>query len=155
MRAGRRVPPARYSHWTLGTVILGSPFPTLTFSFWDSSGEAGCQKSEVMGKNECTPAYHRVPQLLKALEIAGLRAQAYRTALAKANMHGHRGVFGNGLQAHYCSKGRDRWSTKGGHGGLLVYSTSLMGRHSSTCVYVVTGRYSCLGGKVSEEETKM
>ena len=36
-----------------------------------------------------------------------------------------------------------------------VYSTSLMGRHSSTCLYLFPGLYSCLGEKVSEEEKKM
>lgn len=35
-----------------------------------------------------------------------------------------------------------------------VYSTSLMGRHSPTCLYLLPGLYSCLGKKVSEEGKK-
>lgn len=103
--------------------MLGSPFPILTSSFWDFSAEVGCQTSEPWGERvNAPPLNDRVPQLPKALGITGFRAQVYRIVLAKANLHGHYGVFCNGLQAHCCSKGRGRCSIKGGRGGLLHLS---------------------------------
>ena len=119
--AGLRVPLGRCYSLALGDTDSGQPLShSLIFIlgfFWKGRLP---DKGTLKGKNQCTPAYHRVPRLLKALEITGLRAQVYETVLAKANMHSHRGVFCNGLQAHCCS-------TKSCRGGLLVYSISLMG----------------------------
>ena len=89
------------------------------------------------GENECTPAYHRVPQLLKALEITGLRAQVYKIVLAKCAWP---------LQCFL------QWSS-----GFLqwgVCSTSLMGRRSSTSLYLLTRVYLAWGRRYQKRKSK-
>lgn len=73
-------------------------------------------------KKECNPAYCRVPQLVKALEItSGPRVLVYKMALAKANVWPLQ-CFLQWSSSHCCSKSRDRCSTNSGHGSARYLS---------------------------------